>query len=171
MAKRYVYFGLVAIVDKDGIERNALQGEQIDVDQAQEKRLDELGALYPKSWDPHDEANAEAAERQAPDGADSALDAARLQIGQREARISELEQELIQARAAQVAPEVLEEHERTKGELEQATDRLRAADEQFAAQAEAHEAEIKELTEKHAEELAAAKKAAAPKGAAATPSK
>jgi hypothetical protein len=46
MGKRQVIFGAACYVDADGLDAVAFQGETVDFSAEDEKRLDELGALF-----------------------------------------------------------------------------------------------------------------------------
>lgn len=89
--KRHVYFGAIPYDAPDGIHRLAYQGDEVTLTKADEERLDGIGALYPKSYDPADAAEAAAAEAQAPRGVSSELTAAREAVALRDGVISELQ--------------------------------------------------------------------------------
>lgn len=97
MAERYVYFGHVTFDDADGVHRSAYRGDLVKFSKDDEKRLDDLGALYPKDWDPDAAADAAAVEAAAPTGIESELQRARQEVARRDAQIAELQQALATA--------------------------------------------------------------------------
>lgn len=97
MAERYVYFGAVTYDDADGVHRSAYQGDLIKFSSDDEKRLDGLGALYPKDWNPDAAEQQAAAEATAPLGPASELQRARQEVARRDAVIADLQQQLAAA--------------------------------------------------------------------------
>lgn len=97
MADRYVYFGAVTYDDADGVHRSAYRGDLVKFSAADEKRLDGLGALYPKDWNPDAQADADAAAAVAPLGLESELTRARQEVARRDAQVADLQQRLAAA--------------------------------------------------------------------------
>jgi len=93
---RIVAFGAITYDDADGVHRMASQGDEVTLGKPDEDRLDRLGALYPKDYDPDKAALDEATAALAPMGVDSALNDARVAVGIRDAQIAELQAELLQ---------------------------------------------------------------------------